>query len=142
MNARASAGAVLLALAMLPAGCGPTLPAAVGAVGGAQQPAMATKSAAVPAKASPIVVKPTKLNFTATPTLSLTVSESGYKGKFSIVSASTKIAKPLKASVKGPSGKVPVKAIAAGATTITVSDTNHQKVHVPVSVTSAVVIVN
>jgi hypothetical protein len=142
MNARASAGAVLLALAMLPAGCGPTLPTAIRAFGGAQQSATAMKAAAGPAKPSPIVVKPTKLNFTATPTLSLAISESGYKGKFAIVSASTKIAKPLKASVKGPSANVPVKAIAAGATTITVSDTNHQKVHVPVSVTSAVVIVN
>jgi hypothetical protein len=138
MNVRALPVAAV-AIALSAAGCGRDLaPAGAGMPAGRLAPAGTTARAA----AAPIIVKPSKLTFTTKPRLVLRVSESGYTGRFTITVASTKIAMVLVKSAKGPKASVPVKAVAAGATTIAVSDASHHKVSVPVSVTTAIVIVN
>lgn len=90
---------------------------------------------------TPIVVKPSKLAFTSTKILKLSISESGYKGAFKVTIADSKVA-GFKGRTKGPSSKLKVIAKAAGATVLTIADSQGHKVKVPVSVTTSVVVIN
>lgn len=88
-----------------------------------------------------IVVKPSKLAFTSTKIIKLSVSESGYKGTFKVTVANSKVA-GFKGRAKGPSTKLKVIAKAAGATVLTIADSQGNKVKVPVSVTTSVVVIH
>lgn len=90
---------------------------------------------------TPIVVKPSKLAFTSTKILKLSISESGYKGAFKVTVADSKVA-GFKGRTKGPSSKLKVIARGAGATVLTIADSQGHNVKVPVSVTTSVVVIN
>lgn len=90
---------------------------------------------------SPLVVKPSKLAFTSTKVLKLSVSEAGYKGAFKVTVANAKVA-GIKGRVKGPSAKLKAIAKAAGATVLTITDSLGHKAKIPVSVTTSVVVIN
>jgi len=89
---------------------------------------------------SPIAVKPSKLAFTTSKQIKLVISEQGYKGAFDVSVANAKVA-IFKGHPKGPSAKIKVVAKGAGATTLTVGDDKGHKVKVPISVTTAVVVI-
>ena len=123
-----------IAFAVLMTGCGRALPAATGT-------SFAGFGATVPAaKGGGLNVTPAKLTFTTSKTLTLSISESGYKGTFKIANSGPKIVK-IQATAKGPSAKVKARALSAGAAVITVSDSNGNKKKVPVSVTTGVVVI-
>lgn len=90
---------------------------------------------------SPIVVKPAKLTFTTTKTMKLSISEPGYEGAFKVTLADSKVAR-FKGRAKGPSSKLKVIAKSAGATVLTIADSQGHKVKIPVSVTTAVVVIH
>ena len=125
-------------LAAMIASCGRAL-----IPGGSNTLAPLPASVALRPGGSGLVVTPSKLAFTTKSRLVLTVSENGYHGKFTVVSGSSKVAKVSQSTLGGP-GPVhdTVTAVGPGSTTITVSDSNHHKKIVPVSVTTAIVIIN
>jgi len=88
-----------------------------------------------------LTVNPTKLNFTTTPTLKLTVSEKGYTGKFTLKLSPAGIVKIKPATGKGPSLKVTLTAVAAGKATLTAKDAAGHTKAVPITVTQGVVII-
>lgn len=90
---------------------------------------------------TPIVVKPSKLAFTGARIAKVSISESGYKGNFKVTIGDAKVA-GFKGRTKGPSSKLKVIARGAGATVLTIADSQGHKVKVPISVTTSVVVVN
>jgi hypothetical protein len=132
VNVLRAHAAVAVAAAL--AGCGPaaSLPPAASA---AAPPAASAKAAH-----AAVTVKPAKLDFTTSRKLELKITESGYSGGFKLSIANGKIARET-GTAKGPESKVRVIAEAAGATTLTVADALHHSVRIPISVTTAVVVV-
>ena len=88
-----------------------------------------------------ITASPAKLNFTTSPTIKLTISETNYKGTFKLAMNPTGIVKLSKSTVKGPKATIKVTALNAGKTTITVTDQNSVKKTIPVTVTQGVIII-
>lgn len=88
-----------------------------------------------------LTVNPTKLNFTTTPTLKLTISEKGYTGKFVLTLSPAGIVTIKPASGKGPSLKAILTAVAAGKATLTAKDANGHSKAVPITVTQGVIII-
>ena len=93
------------------------------------------------ARAAKLSASPSKLDFTTTPKLTLTVSEKGYTGAFtfSVVPANLVKFKPAKG--KGPSTKVTMTAANAGKGTFTATDANGNAAKVPVTVTQGVIVI-
>lgn len=92
--------------------------------------------------ARPLVVHPTKLNFTTVPVIRFNVSESNYAGSFTIRSADSRVVVVTPSKVRGP-GPVNVKALAvsAGKTVVTITDARGNALNIPATVTTGVVII-
>lgn len=128
--------AAILAFAL--SGCGGSQPGALpGAAGMVQNAA----SAPLKTTTGPLKAAPKALNFTAAPTMKLTVSESKYTGKFKLVASPKHLIKLSSKSPKGPIAKLTITALQAGSGKITVSDDHGGKKSVPFSVTQGVIII-
>jgi len=133
--------AALLAFAALATACAGAIPPPSSGAG--TLPVAPARAAAPQKNSEKLTVLPSKLDFTTSKKLTLTVSETNYTGSFTIADSSSSIVKVSKTSATGPGPvKITVTAKSAGAATITVSDKKGGKAKIPVSVTSAVVIVN
>ena len=120
-------------------GCGQTIPGGQGSLTNATPPLTARAMTST----GKLTVTPTKLKFTIKNPLTMTITEKGYTGQFTIASKSKKIVKLSKASAKGPGpDKIRVTALKAGTTVITVRDANGGSNNVPVSVTTGVIVIN
>ena len=92
------------------------------------------------AKKNKIKVTPTKLGLLSTGAagaLTATISEAGYKGKFTEKTTCKGIATEKPTSGKGPSFKITVTPVKAGSCSITFADTNKQTAVLPVTGTTA-----
>jgi len=98
-------------------------------------------AALAPFAAAKIGSTPSKLNFTTTPSMKLTVSEKKYTGKFTLSVSPSNLVKLSPSSAKGPSAKITVTASNAGTGSISISDQNGGKAIVPVTVTQGVIII-
>jgi hypothetical protein len=92
------------------------------------------------AKKNKIKITPTKLGLLGTGAagaLTATISEAGYKGKFTEKTTCKGIATEKPTSGKGPSFKITVTPVKAGSCSITFADTNKQTAVLPVTGTTA-----
>jgi hypothetical protein len=80
------------------------------------------------------------LNFATAPTMKLTLSEKGYKGKFKLKVSPSHLIK-ITGAGKGPAAKYTVTALNAGSGKILVTDDQGGKRSVPFSVTQGVIII-
>jgi hypothetical protein len=129
------ASAIPLALVLLAAGCGRSF--VPGADPGALSP---TAAGSVAAATSPLKVTPSKLAFTTTRNLTLTIEEAGYSGTFKISNSKPKVAKAA-SSAHGPRAGLKVTALAAGSGTLTIRDSHGQSKKVQFGVTTGVVVI-
>jgi hypothetical protein len=132
----APACASILALAL--SGCGGSQPGALPGGAGMVQNAASPLKSTTP---GPLKATPTKLNFTTAPTMKLTVKESKYSGKFKLAVSPAHLIKLSSKAPKGPTAKVTITALAAGAGKITITDDHGGKKSVPFTVTQGVIII-
>jgi hypothetical protein len=128
--------ASVLALAL--SGCGGSQPSALPGAGGMVQNAA---SAPLTSSPGPLKASPKKLNFSTSPTMKLTVSESKYTGKFKISISPAHLIGISSKSPKGPNAKLTVTAQHAGSGKISVSDDHGGTKNVPFTVTQGVIII-